>query len=66
MTAEKVLLCIVSFFFPIVGVVLWIVKKDEGKIYGIVGIISWVLGIISSVVMSFVFPILMALLESGL
>jgi hypothetical protein len=66
MTAEKVLLCIVSFFVPIVGVVLWIVKKDEGKIYGIVGIISWVLGIISSVVMSFVFPILMALLESGL
>ena len=66
MTAEKVLLCIVSFLVPIVGVVLWIVKKDEGKIYGIVGIISWVLGIISSVVMSFVLPILMALLESGL
>lgn len=66
MTAEKVLLCIVSFFVPIVGVVLWIVKKDEGKIYGIVGIISWVLGIISSVVMSFVLPILIALLESGL
>ena len=66
MTAEKVLLCIVSFFFPIVGVVLWIVKKDEGKIYGIVGIVSWILSFVSSIVISFASSFILGFLEAFL
>ncbi len=64
MDAERIILCIVSFLFPIVGIILWAVKKDEGKIYGIVGIASWIISAVVGFISGFLIFVLPLLLES--
>lgn len=51
--------CILSYFVPIVGIILWIVWHKEtpkkARACGITAIIAWVINFIMTFIMSFVF-----------
>jgi len=45
---KKILIAIVSFIIPIVGIILFFVykPKEDAKLFGILGLVGWILGIV--------------------
>ena len=45
---KKIILAIISFIIPIVGIVLFFVykPKEDAKLFGILGLVGWIIGMI--------------------